>query len=193
LRERCGETEGNPFFLAEVLRSLASEGRLATRRRFTVESVRTGVPEGVREVIDRRLDRLSADRNWVLTVAAVVGREFRITLLAPVAGLDTDRLLETIEEAETARIVVAAADAPGWYRFTHALIRETLYDELPTARRARLHRRVGEALQELYAGAPEPHLAELAHHFLQALPAGEIEPAVEYARRAGTARWLCRL
>ena len=93
-------------------------------------------------------------------------------------------LLDVLEEAETAR-VIAAAPGLGRYRFSHALIRETLYEGMPAARRIRLHRQVGEALEGLYAAHPEPHLAALAHHFVQAAPVGGSGKAVAYARRAG--------
>src|SRR5207302_7909698 len=74
---------------------------------------------------------------------------------------------------------------PGRMRFAHVLIRDTLYDELPPGRRVQLHRRVGDALEELYAGNPEPHLAELAHHFYESARPAVADKALAYARRAG--------
>ena len=124
-------------------------------------------------MIGRRLDHLSAGCNQVLTVAAVIGREFALSALEHVGVRLTspfvgDRLLEVLEEAEAARVITAVPRTPGRYSFAHALIRETLYEEQPTTRRGRLHRQGAEALEALYAQDPEPHLAELAHHFFQA-------------------------
>ena len=82
-------------------------------------------------------------------------------------------------------VVAEAPGRAGALRFVHVLIRDALYDELPATRRLRLHRDVGEALEALYAHDPEPHLAELAHHFRQAVPAADAERAVRYATRAG--------
>jgi DNA-binding CsgD family transcriptional regulator len=123
----------------------------------------------------------------VLEVAAVVGRDFELRVLQPASGVDPGRLLVLLEEAEAARIV---AEIPGWlgrWRFAHALVREVVYEGLPAARRVRLHGRVGEALETLYAGDAEPHLAELAHHFVAAAPSGEdlVGRAVRAATLAG--------
>ena len=93
-------------------------------------------------------------------------------------------MAEALDEAEAARIVATVPPTAGRYRFSHALIRETLYNELRTAQRIRLHRRTAEVLEALYAAKPEPHLAELAHHFCEAAPGGDVEKAVDYAVRA---------
>ena len=94
-------------------------------------------------------------------------------------------LLELLEETLTARVVVERKDRPGVYDFTHALIRQTLYGELSTPRRVLLHRQIGQALERLHADNVEPHLAELARHFYQAAPGGDVDKAIDYARRAG--------
>jgi DNA-binding NarL/FixJ family response regulator len=175
-------TEGNPFFVTEIVRLLVAEGRLAD----PVDDAgwRLETPPSVREAVGQRLARLSVSCQRVLTIAAVVGREFSLRALGQVSELAGEGLLEVLEEAETARVISAVAGAAGRYRFVHALIRETLYTELPAMRRMRLHRQVGEALERLYRGNAEPHLAELAHHFLEASPGGEATKAVEYARQA---------
>src|SRR5262249_9241730 len=138
----------------------------------------------VREVITRRLDRLSAACLRALIIAAVIGREFSLAALSRVSELAGDPLLEVLEEAETARGITVAAPAAGRYRFSDAPNRESLYEERPATRRVRLHRQVGEALEALYAPSPERYLAELAHHFYQAAPGGEAGKAVAYARQA---------
>ncbi|MGH2587003.1 MAG: ATP-binding protein, partial [Dehalococcoidia bacterium] len=176
-------TEGNPFFLAETVRLLISDPNPPLRGHGT--DVGTAIPQSVRDVIGRRLDRLSPRCNQTLTIAAVIGRDFSLDALERVGEPAGDPLLEVLEEAEASRLIVAAPDGADRFRFTHALIRETLYDELPAARRIRLHRQVGTALETLEARDPGPYLAELAHHFTQAAAVGEAGRAVAYSRRAG--------
>jgi tetratricopeptide (TPR) repeat protein len=178
-------TEGNPFFLGEVLRHLDETGALAAQptRDGAISIDELGLPEGVREVVGRRLLRLSPDANHVLSLASVVGRSFRLDVLEEVSELSGDSVLDAVEEATAARLVDEAPGAFGRYSFSHVLIRETLYRELATARRARLHRRIGEALEGL--ADPNTHLAELAYHFYEAAGAGGVDLAVEYCRRAG--------
>jgi tetratricopeptide (TPR) repeat protein/predicted Ser/Thr protein kinase len=177
-------TEGNPFFIGEVLRHLAETGAL-TRfdRPLAGRGKELGVPEGVREVIGRRLARLSDACNRVLGLAAVVGREFNLPVLQALADLPEDRLLDVLDEALGARLVQEAPGVPGRYAFTHALVRETLYAEPTTARRARLHRQVAETIERLAPPGEEP-LADLAYHYSQSASAGDAERAITYAVRA---------
>jgi predicted ATPase/DNA-binding SARP family transcriptional activator len=177
------ETEGNPLFVGEVVRLLAAEGHLADIDSRTLLTL--GIPQGVREVIGRRLRRLSEECTHVLNLASVLGREFRLDVLKRLSELPADRLLEVLDEAVAARLVSDVPGSLGRLRFAHALIRDTLYDELTTPRRVQLHRRVGEVLEDFYSQEDELHLAELAHHFFQAAPGGDVERAVDYARRAG--------
>ncbi|MEE8370356.1 MAG: hypothetical protein V3S00_06280, partial [Dehalococcoidia bacterium] len=177
------ETEGNPFFVNEVVRLLVADGRLDQPEE--VKSWSVTIPQGVREVVGRRLDHLSEECNRVLTIASVVGREFGLDALERVSDLTGDRLLEVLEEAVGARVVTEVPRAVGRYSFTHALIRETLYEELGTTRRVRLHRQIGEVLESLHGDNLEPHLAELAHHFSEAAQGGDVDKAIEYATRAG--------
>jgi DNA-binding SARP family transcriptional activator len=175
------ETRGNPLFVGEVVRLLAQEG-LLTGGRGDVE--RLGVPQGVREVIGRRLDRLSDRCRQILTLAAALGREFGLVALEHVSGQGLDELLAGLDEAMTSGVISEVPGSLGRLRFGHTLIRDTIYEELTPARRIGLHRLVGEALEVLYAPDPGPHLAELAHHFFLAAP-GDPAKAVDYARRAG--------
>ncbi|MEE8369234.1 MAG: adenylate/guanylate cyclase domain-containing protein, partial [Dehalococcoidia bacterium] len=177
------ETEGNPFFVNEIVRLLVADGRL--ERPEEVKSWSVTIPHGVREVVGRRLDHLSEECNGVLTVASVIGREFGLDALERVANVTGDRLLEVLEEAGGARVVAEVPRAVGRYSFTHALIRETLYEELGTTRRVRLHRQIGEALEAIHGDNLEPHLAELAHHFSESVQGGDVDKAIEYATRAG--------
>jgi predicted ATPase/DNA-binding SARP family transcriptional activator/class 3 adenylate cyclase len=176
------ETEGNPLFVGEVVRLLASEGRLT-------ETPEAGwhlpIPPGVHEAIARRLRRLSKDCRRLLTLASVLGREFDLEALEKASGLSEDELLELLDEAFAARVLAEVPGGLGRMRFSHARVRDALYKDLSTARRAQLHFRVGKALEELYAADPEPYLAELAHHFFLAGPGGDVDKAVGYTRRAG--------
>jgi class 3 adenylate cyclase len=183
------ETEGNPFFVREVLRHLTEtgalerlEGRWTTR--LPVEEV--GIPEGVREVVGRRLARLSTEANSVLRAAAVVGSSFELSVLQAVEDLAEEDIISALEEGTEARLVMEAPGTVGRYRFAHALVRDTLYGGLSAARRVILHRRVAEAIEVLHAGALDDHLPALAHHWARAsAPAAETTRAVDYARRAG--------
>ena len=143
------------------------------------------IPPGVRAVIGQRLGQLSEPCREMLVGASVLGREFGLDALARLGGVPGDRLLDLLDEAMTERIVGDVPGSPGLLRFGHALIRDTLYDELTGARRLRLHQRAGEALELVYAADPDPHLAELARHFVAAAPAGGADKALRYARRAG--------
>jgi DNA-binding CsgD family transcriptional regulator len=180
------QTDGNPFFVTEVVRLLASQGRLAAAGAGSAV-VAAGLPEGVKAVVAQRLGRLSDDCRRVLEVAAVLGRDFGLRVLQPASGLDPGRLLGLLEQAEAARVVAAVPGGLGRWRFAHALVREVLYEGLPAARRVPLHGRVGEALEAAYAADPGPHLAELAHHFVAAAPGGEemVGRAVRVATLAG--------
>jgi class 3 adenylate cyclase len=181
------ETEGNPFFVREVLRHLAEtgaierrEGRWATR--LPVDEL--GIPEGVRDVVGRRLSRLSGDTNQVLRVAAVVGAEFEWRVVQSAGGVADEALLATVEEAIGARLVTEASAHR--YRFSHALLRATLYESLTAARKAALHRKVAGAIESVHAHALEDHLPALAYHWARAVaPAAGNDKAVDYAARAG--------
>ncbi|MDP9232678.1 MAG: AAA family ATPase [Actinomycetota bacterium] len=174
------ETEGNPLFVGEVVRLLSAEGAFEAK-----DVAKLGVPEGVREVIGRRLRHLSPRCNELLTLAAVLGREFDVPALAHVAGAAPDEVLAVLDEAITARVASDLPGTVGRIRFEHALIRDTAYQSVTRARRAQLHRRAGEALEDLYASDLEPHLAEIAHHFFEGLPGGDAEKAMRYAVAAG--------
>ena len=175
-----GETEGNPFFIEEVVRHLReSERELAA----DVSLTDAGVPDGVREVTARRLRRLDAESRQALQVAAVIGREFDYDVLQAVAPLEEDALISALEEGVEAR-VLREAGRVGRYAFTHALVRATLYDGLSQLRRARLHGRVGEAIARLRSADLDPHLPQLAYHFAQAAPVEQPERAIDFALAA---------
>lgn len=138
----------------------------------------------MREVIGRRLRHLSEDCSRLLSLAAVLGREFDLDALAGVSGIERDGILELLDEAIEARVVSEVPGAIGRMRFAHALIRDAAYHRLTRSRRVEVHRRAGEALEHLYSSDLDPHLAELAHHFFESAAAGNALRAVDYARRA---------
>ncbi len=174
------ETEGNPFFVNEIVRLLVADGRL--EKAEGVKDWSVTIPQSVREVVGRRLDHLSEECNKVLTIGSVIGREFGLQLLEKVSEVKGDKLLDALEEATAARVIAELPGSADHYWFSHALIRETLYEELSTTRRIRLHRQIGDALEELDA---EGNLPQLAYHFAEAAPGGDVDKAVEYARKAG--------
>ncbi|MEO6029693.1 MAG: AAA family ATPase [Candidatus Binatia bacterium] len=174
-------TEGNPFFLDEMVRMLRLEGSLDEEHLDAA----TKLPDEVREVIRRHLRPLSEDDRTLLAIAAVLGREFDLATLQLACALPADRVLERLERAHAAGLVNEIPDSVGRYRFVHVLIRETLYGDLTAMRRAELHRRAALALEALHRDAHEPPLAELARHFFHAAAVGEADNAVAYARRAG--------
>ena len=176
------QTEGNPFFVGEVVRLLASEGALDG-----AGGDRLLIPQGVRDVVGRRLDRLSDAANEALRSAAAIGRDFDEEALARIADLDRSQLDSALKEAVGAQFLDPRRE-DGRYRFAHALVRETLYEELSAAQRPALHSRIATTLEELYAAEPgrtSRRLAELSHHFNEAAAAGDPQKAVGYAERAG--------
>jgi DNA-binding SARP family transcriptional activator len=171
-------TNGNPFFLTELVRLMQSEHRLdASDTALAVD-----VPLAVGDVIRRRLNRLPDDVQTVLGVASVIGRQFDLDVLAQACGLDLDRTLEALEAALATRIVVDSG--PARYRFTHALVSETLYADLAPTRRVRLHGRVAAAIEATWPGDLQPHYNELAYHYGHG-PVTDGEHALRYACLAG--------
>ncbi len=162
MRRIFEETEGNPFFLSEVVNLLTQEGTLMKE---SVSDI--AVPDGVREALGRRLDRISEEANELLQVCAVAGREFAYDTLTLLDERSEDRILRLIEEAIESR-VIEEMDQPGRYRFTHALMQETLLAELTTTRRVRLHGQVGEALEERWGTRADERATRLAGHFGEA-------------------------
>ena len=177
--DRCG---GNPFFITELLRLLQSERRLAAPD--AAVAARREVPVGVRDVLRARLARLPAQTATLLMVAAVPGRGFDLDLIEAVTGLDDEPALDAAEAAVLAGLVIEDDRAAGRYRFAHALVRETIYEDISRARRARLHARVADALVATRGAEPEP-AAEMAYHCWQAAPVIGAGRALPYLLRAG--------
>jgi class 3 adenylate cyclase/KaiC/GvpD/RAD55 family RecA-like ATPase len=175
------ETEGNPFFVGEVVRHLIETGSVRREgdRWVAADPDHVSVPEGVRDVIGRRLSRLAESANAVLSVAAVLGRDFDIEPLIDVVDLDEEAVLDALDVAMRARLIEETA--VDRYRFAHALVRTTLYEELSATRRRRLHRRVADVLEKL---RPDDVRA-LAFHCTEAgADGGSVERALKYTLAA---------
>ena len=180
------ETDGNPFFVEEVLRHLLETNTLARFERDSASGKAVGpldLPESVREVIARRLRRLPRAVNEVLTVAAVVGRQFDAAVVGNAAGQSTASVLDALDRAADSGLVREDAAHLGRYTFPHALIRQTLNADLGASRRAQLHADVGAAME---ASAGSVHAAaELAFHYTHAVPLVGSGKAISYTTQAG--------
>jgi tetratricopeptide (TPR) repeat protein len=188
------QTEGNPLFIQEVVRYIVEEGYVVREagRWVLAEGTApgTGLPEGLRDVIGKRLSRLSERTNQVLSVAAVIGREFRLDVLQRVVGaghtLTEDELIGALEEAQERAVIEERSAVAGVpiFRFTHAFFRQTLYEEIFAARRIRWHQEVARALEHVHARRAEDHAAELAEHFAHSSDPGDLAKAVTYGELA---------
>jgi class 3 adenylate cyclase/tetratricopeptide (TPR) repeat protein len=189
------ETEGNPFFVEEVVKSLIEQGAIYREngewnRRDPGE---LALPQSVKEAIGYRLDRLSESAADALRTAAVLGKVFSFRELAAVSAANEDDLLDALDEANGAQLIrpderrtAASGDS---FAFTHDKIREVLYEEINPIRRKRLHQRIGETLEGLYDNATgrargDGHSQDLAHHFMQA---GDLVRSLTHLQRAAAA------
>jgi class 3 adenylate cyclase/tetratricopeptide (TPR) repeat protein len=182
------ETEGNPFFVGEVLLHLAETGAIVHEDGRWTTSVDLGemsIPEGIREVVGRRLSRLSETANEALVLAAVIGPMFDVQTIQGAGGPSGEGLFDALDEATRAAIIREVPDTVGRYAFSHALMRASLYEELTTTQRVRMHWRVGEAIEARHASNLDQHLDELAYHYGEGALAGDAAKAVDFARRAG--------
>jgi hypothetical protein len=183
------QTRGNAFFVWEVLRHLAESGVIIndTDGRWVIADSLASIdlPDSVRLVVRRRIERLGSDSAHALATAAVIGSEFDLDLLARVEGIDEDILLDLLEQALAAALLDEDPREPGRFRFAHAVVEQALYAELTSARQARVHRRVAEALE--YQGEPERsgRIEALAHHWSRTGRREDLPLAREYSRRAG--------
>ncbi len=182
------ETAGNPFFAGEVLRHLTESGAIVRqdggRWRLVGDLAELGLPQSVREVVGRRVERLGPDARTALSAAAVIGREFDLDLLLAVLEFSETRLLDLLDEAVAASLLQESAERAERFAFTHGLVEHTLYEDLGRARRARLHKRVAIALEEQCGDDPGERLGELAGHWAAAVVSSDTAKAMHYARRA---------
>ena len=179
----CEETDGNPFFVSEVLRDLTESG--ADWQNEAVSKL--ALPNSVREVIMARVARIGPSATRILSLASVIGRDFDLQHLAMTAETDEDGTLDLLEAASVMALVREVPDVAGRYSFSHALVQHTLYQELGPTRRARAHRRVGETLEELCGDRTGSRITELAYHWFQATQLVDTNKALSYSRQAGEA------
>src|SRR5262249_15187611 len=174
-------TEGNPLFVKELVRVLRDENALDSRDLGAAEVT---LPVELRATIRRRLEPLAPEERRVLSAAAVIGREFHVATLAATVELGTDSVLAQLDAAVAAGIVDEVPGAAGSFRFAHALIRETAYNDIRPAARALLHRRVAHAF-ELSRAPDLDRIATLAHHLFHAGTADDAGTAIRYLEQAG--------
>ena len=179
-RELHATTDGNPFFIEETVRHLVGAG-VQISAATASDLRRFGLPEGVKETIELRLGRLDPDTVDWLRVAAVIGRDFDATLVEQLVAIDEERFLASLEQALDAGVLVESSKELGYYSFSHALVRETLYDGMSEQRRGRIHGRVAEALE--VTDPPSP-LGALAYHYTRAGRRADAEKAIAYAVEA---------
>lgn len=165
------ETDGNPYFITEMLRHLLESGLVHEdgdgHWEVSADLYEKGLPGSIREVVGQRVDRLGDEMRRALSLASVIGEEFELPVLARVAELDEDHLLDLVDEAVQAGLIVEVEGAVERYRFAHALTQRTLYRDLGSARRTRAHRKVGEALAELFGDSDE-RSEDVVRHFVDA-------------------------
>ncbi|MEW6185918.1 MAG: protein kinase, partial [Thermodesulfobacteriota bacterium] len=184
------QTEGNPLFVQEVVRYLAEEGAFVRDKgRWQAKGdtpVEMRIPDGLRDVIGKRLSSLSESCNKVLAVAAVIGRDFRLEVLQKVSGITEEEIFKALEEARKVAVIEerTGTGAVVNYRFAHAFFRQTLYEEIIAPRRIRLHQQVARALEEVYKNRLEEHAAELAEHFSYSSDSADLAKAVSYGEMA---------
>jgi class 3 adenylate cyclase/predicted ATPase len=178
-------TEGNPFFIEEMVQALFDEGALV--RNGTVKVVRSlsqvRVPPTVQGILASRIDRLPAEQKELLQTLAVMGREFPLGLVQRVTlkpGDELEQMLSRLQVSEFIYEQPASRDVE--YVFKHALTQEVAYNSLLIERRKQIHERAGQALESMFAGQLNDHLGELAHHYSHSHNIGK---AVEYLGRAG--------
>lgn len=177
--EIVSQTQGNPFFVREIAYDLANEA----------QSARSGlairIPEGVREVVGKRLNRISEEANDLLRNAAVIGLDFDYRVLERIAIDQTeDEVIELLEEAAAAHLI-ESGDSFSQYRFAHALVRQTLVDEISAVSQVRLHARIAGEIEAFYGDSADDHAAELAYHFSEADVGGDSAKVVHYSSIAG--------
>jgi ATP/maltotriose-dependent transcriptional regulator MalT len=184
-------TEGNPFFIEEMLKSLVTAGELiyvdgkwhrASRRdeSYTTLPERAHLPRSVQLAVQQRLDHLSAEAKDALSLAAVAGRRFDFALLQQITGRNEGEMILLVKELIAAQLVVEEAEDV--FAFRHALTRQAVYNDLLARERRAFHRLIAETLERIYKDTLDAHLGDLAHHFYAAREWGRV---MEYARRAG--------
>ncbi len=177
------QSAGNPFFLTQLVQLLEVDSAELSDK--SADEWRFSLPTGVRDAITSQLSGLPARTREALTVAAVIGRDFTPALLARGLGTPISEVLERLEPAITARLIENAQHRPGSYRFSHALLRDVVYDQIPKLDSRRHHKQIGEALEALHVSDLDNCIAELAFHFAESAGVGDAGKAIAYCIAAG--------
>jgi predicted ATPase/DNA-binding SARP family transcriptional activator len=176
VRRVADRSEGNPFFIEELLHDLSAESDWDTAA--------GGVPDSVKDLLLRRLRGLGDDCRKALSVAAVAGRDFELDVLERVLEHPRDRLIDLVEEAIDADVLVESTQSVGRLSFSHALFRETIYGQLSATRKAAIHGRIAAAIEQAPTDRPDERAGTLAYH---CRAAGELGKAFDYHRQAAAA------
>jgi predicted ATPase len=183
------ESQGFPFFVEEVYRHLIEEGKVfnaAGEFRKDIKIAETDVPENVRLIIGRRLERLDENEKQALAAAAVIGRSFSFQLLSEISQIDIDELFTVIEKTQQMGIIISSAEGPERpFTFAHELVRQTLLATISGPRRQQLHASVADAIERLYSGAVNERAGDIANHLLKAGSFGDGQKLVRYLTLAG--------
>jgi predicted ATPase/class 3 adenylate cyclase/DNA-binding NarL/FixJ family response regulator len=178
-------TQGNPLFIQEVIHHLVQQDALQERGGYVVTTATPAdlpLPDQVTGAILSRLQGLSQGCRRALTLAACLGDRFSLEAVAAVSDVGEEAVLILLEEGMRQRLLLSEGQS---FQFTHPLIRHVFYHESSAPRRQRMHAQIAATLQQLYADNLEPHILEIAHHFVRAGPAADLATVVRYARWAG--------
>src|SRR3989442_1521952 len=176
------ETEGNPFFIEEIVQELREQGVLTAAGRAPL-STDLRIPPTVQGVLAARIDRLPPEEKALLQTLAVIGKEFSLSLLQKVVDQSADTLQQFLSHLQAAEFIYEQPAFPEpEYIFKHALTQEVAYTSLLIERRKGLHERTAQAIEDLYRDRLEDHYSELAHHYNRS---GNARKAVEYLGLAG--------
>ena len=177
------ETEGNPFFVEEVVKALIEQGQIYREagewQRHGVEDL--AIPQSIKAAVSRRLERLTPACTEVLQTAAALGKVFDFRELAAATAVEENPLLDALDEASASQLI--RAESGESFAFTHDKIREVLHEELNPIRQRRLHQRIGESLERLHAGRLDAHAEDLAYHFARS---GDLRKGLAYSLEAAT-------
>ena len=183
------QTEGNPLFVQEVVRFLAEEGLMTQQdghwRPTGGTALEMSIPEGLRDVIGKRMSLLTSDCNLLLSTASVIGREFSVDTLRAIEVVEESVFMKALKEAVQLSVLEERPQVGAVrYRFTHAFFRQTLYEEMIAPQRLKLHQQVARALEAQYSRRLDEHAAELAEHFSQSTDPADLARAVSYSEMA---------
>jgi len=178
-------TGGNPLFLDGVIRTVRAER--GEEHNGAVSAAHFTIPHGVCEAIRRRLDCLTDEANSLLRVGSVIGKEFGLHYIEQIDSKSLAELLKSIDELTRDGVISATDAGELTFRFAHDLIRETIYNDIPTADRLKLHQLVAQAIEDIHQSNLTPHLSDIAHHYCMAVPLEYSGKAIDYSIRAGEA------